>query len=93
MLVTVLKFVNGNLLTAGGPSRPRSLLGQKQYENTKPLLVLGDEGIMPRGVQIPLGGRTRLREALERLVILHTEWNKPNQAAEWKRKLTEFESK
>jgi len=48
------------------------------------LLVLDFEVIMQRRDQIPPAGQTRPREALECLIQLYTDWNKPEQAAGWK---------
>jgi len=39
---------------------------------------------MQRRDQIPPAGQTRPREALECLIQLYTDWNKPEQAAGWK---------
>jgi Flp pilus assembly protein TadD len=48
-----------------------SLLGQKKYAEAEPLLVAGYEGLKCREHLIPLAGKPRLQEALERLVQLN----------------------
>jgi hypothetical protein len=67
-----------------------SLLGQTNFARAEPLLVSGYEGMMQRKAQIPEGDKALLREALERLVQLYTNWGQPDRAAEWKRKLTDL---
>jgi len=67
------------------------LLGQEKYEEAEPLLLSSYEGMRQRKDTIPAAGKTRLNEALERLVQLYEAWGKPEQAAEWKQKLAEFE--
>jgi len=67
-----------------------SLLGQRKLHEAQPLLLTGYEGMKSREAMIPASLRpARLKEALERLVQLCEAWGKPEQAAEWKRKLTE----
>jgi len=67
-----------------------SLLGQKKYAEAEPLLVSGYEGMKQREVNIPLEGKVRLSETLQRLVKLCEATSRPNQAAEWKQKLAEL---
>jgi tetratricopeptide (TPR) repeat protein len=67
-----------------------SLLGQKKYAEAGPLLLAGYEGMNQREVQIPVQGKPRLKEALQRLVQFCEE-TKPEQAAEWKQKLAELD--
>jgi hypothetical protein len=43
-----------------------------------------------RQIMIPLEGKLRLRETLQRLVQLYEATTRPDQAAEWKRKLELF---
>jgi hypothetical protein len=40
-----------------------------------------------RAVKIPVEGKPRLAEALERLVQLYDAWGKPDQATRWRREL------
>jgi tetratricopeptide (TPR) repeat protein len=71
-----------------------SLLGQKKYAEAESLLVQGYEGMKQREVTIPVTYRTvRLAEALERLVQLYEATGRPEQAAEWRAKLSPKEPK
>ena len=68
-----------------------SLLGQRKYEAAEPLLLSGYNGMKQREDQIPVQARLlRLKEALQRLVRLYEETGRPEQAAEWRRKLAEL---
>ncbi len=60
-----------------------ALLGQKKYADAEPLLVKGYEGLKAREKTIPPQGSTRLPEALERLIQLYTETNKPDEVKKW----------
>ena len=40
-----------------------------------------------REARIPPQGKARLTEAIQRLIDLYTAWDKPDQAAEWRKKL------
>jgi tetratricopeptide (TPR) repeat protein/tRNA A-37 threonylcarbamoyl transferase component Bud32 len=64
-----------------------ALIGQRKYAEAEPLLVEGYEGMKQRGAKIPPQGKIRLTEALERLVQLYSAWDKPEQAATWRREL------
>jgi eukaryotic-like serine/threonine-protein kinase len=64
-----------------------SLLGQKKYADAEPLLLSGYEGMKQREGNIPLEGKVRLSDALQRLVQLYQATKRPDQAAEWKQKL------
>jgi tetratricopeptide (TPR) repeat protein len=69
-----------------------ALLGQKKYAEAEPLLVSGYDGMKQREARIPVSARPqRLKEAQQRLVRLYEETNRPDQAAEWKQKLSEFD--
>jgi len=68
-----------------------SLLGQQKYAQAEPLLLSGYEGMKEREATIPGLGKPRLKEALQRLVQLFESTNRPDQAAEWKKKLEDFE--
>jgi WD40 repeat protein/serine/threonine protein kinase/tetratricopeptide (TPR) repeat protein len=65
------------------------LLGEKKYAEAEPLLLQGYEGMKQREAQFPPAGKVRLPEAVERLVQLYDDWGKPEQAAEWRKKLEE----
>jgi hypothetical protein len=54
------------------------------------MLLTGYKGMKQRENTIPSDGRLRLKETLQRLVQLYEETNRPDQAAEWKQKLDEF---
>jgi hypothetical protein len=62
-----------------------ALLGQKKYAEAEPLLVHGYEGMNQRQGKIPSPHKVRLTEALERLVRLYEAWEKPDQAAKWRK--------
>jgi eukaryotic-like serine/threonine-protein kinase len=64
-----------------------SLLGQKKYAQAEPLLLSAYEGMKKREMDLPLEGKPRLNEALERLVQLYEVTDRLDQAAEWKRRL------
>ena len=68
-----------------------SLLGQKKHAEAEPWLLSGYEGLKQRENQIPAAGRPCLKETLQRLVQLYDATGRADQAAEWKRKLAEFE--
>lgn len=60
-----------------------ALLGQKKYADAEPLLLKGYEGMNAREKTIPPQGSTRLAEALDRLIQLYTETNKPDEVKKW----------
>jgi tetratricopeptide (TPR) repeat protein len=71
-----------------------ALLGQKKYAAAEPLLLKGYQGMKDREVAIPPQGKVRIHEAIERLVLLYTDWHtaEPDKgydakAAEWQQKL------
>jgi len=66
------------------------LLALKKYSDAEPLLLAGFEGMKQRADTIPPAGRPRLREALQRLVRLFEETNRPGQAAQWNAVLAEL---
>jgi hypothetical protein len=67
-----------------------SLLGQKKYKEAQQFLVQGYEGLKAQPGfgedATPYAQRSRV-EALGWLVQLYEEWNKPTEAAEWRKKL------
>jgi serine/threonine protein kinase/tetratricopeptide (TPR) repeat protein len=69
-----------------------SLLGQRKYEAAEPLLLSAYEGMKQHADQMPLDGKQYLRGALQRLVQLYEETNRPGQAAEWKKQLAELDT-
>jgi hypothetical protein len=65
-----------------------ALLGQEKHAEAEPLLVGGYEGLKKREAKIPPAFRAvRLKEALERLVQLYDAWDKPDEAARWRKEL------
>jgi len=64
-----------------------ALAGQKKFVEAEPLLVSGYEGMKQREDKVQF--RVRLKEALERLVRLYTDWGQPEKAAAWQQKLEE----
>jgi serine/threonine protein kinase/tetratricopeptide (TPR) repeat protein len=67
-----------------------ALLGQKKFADAEPLLLAGYEGMKQRESTIPPQGKTRLSEALERLVQLYEAMDKKDEAATWRMELEEF---
>jgi tetratricopeptide (TPR) repeat protein len=61
-----------------------ALLGQKKYDEAEPLLLNGYEGMKVREKTIPPPGKTRIPEALDRLIELYTLTDKPDEGAKWR---------
>jgi eukaryotic-like serine/threonine-protein kinase len=61
-----------------------ALLGQKKYTEAEPLLLKGYEGLKQRETSIPRRGVARLPEALDRLIELYKETDKPDEAKRWR---------
>ena len=66
------------------------LLAQKRYAEAEPLLLSGYEGLKQRREKIPAEHKPRLKQAVERLVSFYEGTGRPEQAAEWKKKLVEL---
>jgi hypothetical protein len=64
-----------------------ALLGQKKYADAEPLLLTGYDGMKQREKTIPEQGKTRLPEAVERLVQLYDATGKKEEAAKWRKEL------
>jgi eukaryotic-like serine/threonine-protein kinase len=64
-----------------------ALLGQKKYAEAEPLLLSGYEGMKKQENKIPLAGKNRLNEAVERLVQFYEATSKPDEAAKWRTEL------
>jgi tetratricopeptide (TPR) repeat protein len=64
-----------------------ALAGQRRYAEAEPLLVAACEGLAR--TSLPVRYRNRLSEAVDRLVHLYDAWGKPNEAANWRKKLQE----
>jgi tetratricopeptide (TPR) repeat protein len=67
-----------------------SLAGQEKKAEAEPLLVAGAEGLLKEIAALPELEHERVREALGQLILLYTNWGKPEQAAAWQKKLDEF---
>jgi Tfp pilus assembly protein PilF len=65
------------------------LLSDKKYADAEALLLQGYEGMKERQARIPPIGKPRLTEAIERLVQLYDAWDKPDEAAKWRKELAE----
>jgi hypothetical protein len=70
-----------------------SLLAQKKYAEAEPLLLEGYRGLKAREGQIPKALRARLSEALQRLVELYDVWDRPVDAARWRKELEMLKAK
>lgn len=64
-----------------------ALLGQKKYAEAEPLLIAGYEGMKQREATIPREGKARLPEALECLIQLCEENDRPGEADKWRKEL------
>jgi len=64
-----------------------AMAGQKKFQDAEPLLLEGCSGIINREARIPPTSKTRLNEAVQRLVDLYTDWEKPEEAEKWRSKL------
>ena len=64
-----------------------ALLGQKKYVEAEPLLLAGYEGLKARESKSPADGMELFSQAMERLVQLYTEWEKPDLASAWQQQL------
>lgn len=64
-----------------------ALLGQKKYAEAEPLLVEGYEGMKEREASMPVNAKTRLIEALDRLVHLYEAVDNKEMAEKWRREL------
>ena len=68
-----------------------SLLGQKKYAEAESLLLAGYEGMKQRADKIPAIGKPRVKESLQRLVQLYEATGQAEKAADWNKKLAEFD--
>ena len=61
-----------------------ALLGQKKYADAEPLLRAAYEGLKTRQEDIPQPVRVqRLVEAVDRLILLYTALNRPDDVQTW----------
>jgi tetratricopeptide (TPR) repeat protein len=63
-----------------------SLAGQKKFAEAEPLLLDGYQGMVARKTRIPVPDWYHLARARDWIVQLYQGWNKPVQAAEWRKK-------
>jgi serine/threonine protein kinase len=64
-----------------------ALLGQKRYDDARPLLLQGYKGMKARAAKIPPQAQIRLSQAVERLVALWTSTGRTDEAASWRKEL------
>jgi eukaryotic-like serine/threonine-protein kinase len=64
-----------------------ALLGQNKYAEAEALLLAGYEGMSTREGTIPVQGRSRVTEALERLVQLNEATGKETETKRWRKAL------
>jgi hypothetical protein len=62
-----------------------------RHAETRPLLLAAYEGMKQRKDQIPVVGRPRLKETMQRVVQLYEATNRPDTAADWRKQLAEFD--
>jgi len=68
-----------------------SLLGQKKYAEAGPLLLSAHEGMKQREGEISAASKLDVKESLQRLVQLYEATGQAEKAAEWNKKLAEFD--
>jgi serine/threonine protein kinase/tetratricopeptide (TPR) repeat protein len=68
-----------------------SLLGQMRYAEAEPLLRAGYEGMKQRSTNSLTGDQPQIGEAIPRLINLYNAIGQTNQAAEWRKKLEEYQ--
>jgi len=68
-----------------------ALLEQKKYAEAEPLMMSGYRGMKKREDKIPDREKVQLTKALERLVHLYDTWDKPDEAAKWRKELDKTE--
>jgi eukaryotic-like serine/threonine-protein kinase len=66
------------------------LLAQKKHAEAEPLLLSGYQGMMRRQGRIPAMGRSRIKEAIQRLVRLYQATGQSDKAAEWQTELAQW---
>ena len=63
-----------------------NLAGEKKYDQAKPLLLEGYQGMLARKDLITVPDRCHLDLAHQWLVQLYHAWGKPEKAAEWQKR-------
>jgi eukaryotic-like serine/threonine-protein kinase len=66
-----------------------ALAGQKKYAEAERYLIDGYEGLKARETTIPASSRKNPAAAAARIVPFYEAWGKPDQAAAWRKKLTD----
>jgi tetratricopeptide (TPR) repeat protein len=69
-----------------------AFLGQKKFADAEPLLLEGYEGMKQREANLPPREKTRLIEALERLVQLYEAIGQQGKAADWRQHLEQAQA-
>jgi serine/threonine protein kinase len=64
-----------------------ALLGLKKFTDAEPILLKGYRGLKERAARISPNAHGELTTALERLVRLYDAWDKPDEAAKWRKEL------
>ena len=64
-----------------------ALLGQEKYAEAEPLLLKGYEGLKAHAKALPPQARTRILEAIERLVQLYEATARNDDADKWRKEL------
>jgi hypothetical protein len=84
--LTILQSKNADMWQTFGTRSllGQSLLGEKKYAAAEPLLLQGYEGMKQRQEAIPRQAKIQLKKALEGLVQLYENWNRPAEAAKWR---------
>jgi eukaryotic-like serine/threonine-protein kinase len=69
-----------------------ALLGQQKYADAERLLLPAYEGLKQRHAERPSPSHLPvLRSTVERIVEVYAAWGKPEETAQWKKKLAEFD--
>jgi serine/threonine protein kinase/tetratricopeptide (TPR) repeat protein len=69
-----------------------ALLAQRKYGDAESMLVNGFNGVKQRENFIPPQGKTRILDALDRLIELYTATNKPDEVKKWKGERAKYET-
>jgi tetratricopeptide (TPR) repeat protein/tRNA A-37 threonylcarbamoyl transferase component Bud32 len=81
------KTLPGDWLTFDARCRLGAILvDRKNFAEAEPLLLSGYAGMKDHEATIPIPNKSRLREAIQSILRLYQATNRPDQAAEWKKK-------
>jgi hypothetical protein len=67
-------------------------MAHKKYAEAEPLLLSGFNGMQERAAAIPTANKPRLGKAVQRLIRLYDETERPENAVAWRQKLGELMS-